>query len=63
MAAFLSRQMMLRFLSDDEGATAIEYGLIVALLTIVMIAGLSALGGGTSGMWGGIQTQVGNAMK
>ena len=63
MAAFLSRQMMLRFLSDDEGATAIEYGLIVALLTIVMIAGLSALGGGTSGMWGRIQTQVGNAMK
>ena len=63
MAAFLSRQMMLRFLSDDEGATAIEYGLIGALLTIVMIAGLSALGGGTSGMWGRIQTQVGNAMK
>jgi len=63
MAAFLSRQMMIRFLSDDEGATAIEYGLIAALLTIVMIAGLSALGGGTSGMWGRVQTQVGNAMQ
>ncbi len=63
MAAFFSRRMMLRFLGDDEGATAIEYGLIAALLTLAIVGGISALGGGTSGMWGRIQTQVGNAMR
>lgn len=63
MAAFSFRQTMLRFLGDDEGATAVEYGLILALMTVFMIAGLSALGGGTSGMWGRIQTQIGDAMN
>lgn len=63
MAAFLSRRMMLRFLGDDEGATAVEYGLILALVTIVIVAGISALGGSTNGMWGRVQTQIGNVMK
>ena len=55
--------MMLRFLGDDEGATAVEYGLILALVTIVIVAGISALGGSTNGMWGRVQTQIGNVMK
>ena len=37
--------------SDKRGATAIEYGLIVALIAIAMIAGLRQLGGGSGGMW------------
>ena len=41
-----------RLRSDKRGATAIEYGLIAALIAIGMIGGLSALGGGTNGMWG-----------
>jgi len=36
----------------DRGATAIEYGLIAALIVVAMIGGLSALGGGAGGMWG-----------
>ena len=38
--------------SDERGATAIEYGLIVALIAIAMLQGLVALGGGAGGMWG-----------
>jgi pilus assembly protein Flp/PilA len=37
--------------ADDRGATAIEYGLIATLIGVATIASLSALGGGTDGMW------------
>jgi pilus assembly protein Flp/PilA len=33
-----------RFLRDEEGATAIEYGLIAALISVVIIAAVSAVG-------------------
>ena len=32
-----------RFLKDESGATAIEYGLIAALIAVVLIAALTAL--------------------
>lgn len=34
----------IRFLRNDSGATAIEYGLIAALVSVVIIAGLTAIG-------------------
>ena len=34
-----------RFMKDESGATAIEYGLIAALIAVVIIAGASSLGG------------------
>lgn len=40
-----------------RGATAIEYGLIAALIVIAMMGGLRTLGGGAGGMW----TKVGDA--
>jgi pilus assembly protein Flp/PilA len=40
-----------RLRTDKRGATAIEYGLIVALIAIAMLSGLKALGGGAGGMW------------
>jgi pilus assembly protein Flp/PilA len=33
-----------RFLNDDVGATAIEYGLIAALIAVVIITGVTAVG-------------------
>jgi pilus assembly protein Flp/PilA len=33
-----------RFIRDESGATAIEYGLIAALVAVVIITGLTALG-------------------
>ncbi len=32
------------FFKDDSGASAVEYGLLVALIAVVMIAGVTALG-------------------
>jgi pilus assembly protein Flp/PilA len=37
--------MLIRFLTDDRGATAIEYGLIAALLSVAIIASITLLGG------------------
>jgi len=34
-----------RFIVDDVGATAVEYGLIAALVSVTGIAALTALGG------------------
>ena len=34
-----------RFAKDESGATAIEYGLIAALIAVVIIAGVTSLGG------------------
>ena len=45
--------------ADDRGATAVEYGLIAALIVVAMVGGLSALGGGTNGMW----TRVSNTAQ
>ncbi len=36
---------MLKFLRNNEGATAIEYGLIAALIAVAAIAAMQALGG------------------
>ena len=42
-----------------RGATAIEYGLIAALIVVAMVGALSQMGGGTLGMWTNISSQVG----
>jgi pilus assembly protein Flp/PilA len=44
--------------ADRRGATAIEYGLLVALITVAAIGGMESLGGGSSGMWGRILTDL-----
>ena len=46
------------FARDDSAATAIEYGLIAALVVIAMMGGLRALGGGAGGMWTKVKTEV-----
>jgi pilus assembly protein Flp/PilA len=51
-----------RLRSDKRGATAIEYGLIVALIGLAMMAGLSTLGGGANGMWGKLDARVSAVM-
>jgi pilus assembly protein Flp/PilA len=44
MSAFLSR-----FIKDNSGATAIEYGLIAALISVVIITAVTAVGTNLSG--------------
>ena len=36
---------LINFFKDEEGATAVEYGLLVALIAVVIIAAVTTLGG------------------
>ena len=46
---------------DKRGATAIEYGLIVALIGVAIMGALSNLGGGVGGMWTRLNNVVQNS--
>jgi pilus assembly protein Flp/PilA len=56
------RTYLRRLCADRRGATAIEYGLIAALIVIAMMAGLQSLGGGVGGMWGKLGDTMNNNM-
>ena len=47
-----------RLLKDDEGATAIEYGLIAALIAVVIITGVTAVGTKLSATFDTLSTNV-----
>lgn len=47
-----------RLLRNQEGATAIEYGLICALIVIACVAAMTAVGGSSNGMWGRVEQNV-----
>lgn len=57
------RQHRLRRLYDEsKGATTIEYGLILALIVTMMLAGLVLLSGNNGNLWGNLSIKVSNAM-
>ena len=47
-----------RFLADESGATAIEYGLIAALIAVGIIAAATTLGGSLSNLFGRVSTKL-----
>jgi pilus assembly protein Flp/PilA len=49
------------FLSDESGATAIEYGLIAALVSVAAITALTSLGGSLKSIFGVVSNELGNA--
>ncbi|MBB4293443.1 pilus assembly protein Flp/PilA [Rhizobium leguminosarum] len=51
-----------RFLKDESGATAIEYGLIAALISVALITGATTLGGKISTTFTNLGTKMDNAV-
>ncbi len=51
----------LEFLADESGATAIEYGLIAALVSIASLGALSSLGGSINTVFETVSSNVGTA--
>jgi pilus assembly protein Flp/PilA len=47
-----------RFLKDESGATAIEYGLIASLIALAIVTGATALGGQISTTFTNIGTKL-----
>ena len=52
-------QNKLAQLRDERGATAVEYGLMVALIAAVIIVAVGLLGTTLNGVFGDVNTQLG----
>jgi len=51
-------KIVTRFMKDESGATAIEYGLIAALIAVAIIGAVTTLGTTLSGKFGNISNSV-----
>ena len=52
------KTLVRRFLNDDSGATAIEYGLIAAGIAVAIIAAVNTLGTNLTTTFTSISTQL-----
>jgi pilus assembly protein Flp/PilA len=52
------KTLISRFLKDDSGATAIEYGLIAAGISVVIIAAVNGVGTKLNTTFSSISTQL-----
>jgi pilus assembly protein Flp/PilA len=48
--------------TNEDGATAIEYGLIAALVVLACVAAFTLLGSSTNGMWSKISNNAASRM-
>lgn len=51
--------MIKRFLRDETGATAVEYGVILTLLSMAVISGVGVFGNELEGIW----IKLGNGLR
>jgi pilus assembly protein Flp/PilA len=56
--ALASVQTKLFFLRDEKGATAVEYGLMVALIAVVIIGAVMLLGGKLSNIFTNVSNSI-----
>ena len=52
-------ERLIKFFKDEEGATAVEYGIMVALIAVVIILAVTAIGTNLSTMFSNVADQVG----
>ena len=57
------KSQLLRFIGDTSGATAIEYGLIAAGISVAIIVTVNSLGGQLKNTFSSVSSQLGNAGK
>ena len=55
--------LLKRLLHDQHGATAVEYGLILALIVLALIGALAGVAGETVGMWNDIDAKSQAAIR
>jgi len=54
-------QMLMKLWKDEEGATAVEYGLMVAGIAVAVMAIVFTLGDNLSGLFTDVNTEIVNA--
>ncbi len=52
------RNFLIRAARDESGATAIEYGLIAGFVVVLLIVGLTAIGGKLAGTFGQVSAAL-----
>lgn len=52
---------IIKFLKDEEGASAVEYGLIVGLVAVAAVAVLLTMGGNLTSLFDAVAKQLGGA--
>jgi len=55
--------LLLNLYHDDRGATAIEYGLILAMIAMAIIGAVSSVADGSIAMWTHVSDEVDTAMN
>ncbi|KZK96025.1 MULTISPECIES: Flp family type IVb pilin [Pseudovibrio] len=50
--------MFAKFLKDESGATAIEYGILAALIALAIVTAVTALGTDLSGLFGRVSRDL-----
>jgi pilus assembly protein Flp/PilA len=59
----LYTNLMIRLRSGEKGATAVEYGIMVALIAVVIIVAVSTLGGQLGTMFSGVSSDIAHPSK
>ena len=57
----MKTRRLFRFLKDESGVTAIEYGLIAALVGVAIIGGVTLLGDSLDAMFTSVSTTIDEA--
>jgi len=52
---------IINFLKDEEGASAVEYGLIVGLIAVAVVVILGTMGGGLNTLFTTVDTSISGA--
>jgi pilus assembly protein Flp/PilA len=56
-------QLIKQFVKEEDGVTAIEYGLIAALIAVVIIVAVTAVGTNLNLVFGKVSESLANAVK
>ena len=58
MSGFIEIIARLGLIRCERGATAVEYGLIIAMVVLAMITALTSVANKTTGMWNNVSNEV-----
>ncbi len=56
-------RLLCRFCQDEGGATAIEYGLIAALISLAIFAGVGSFANNLGSLWDGNSGKISEAFN
>lgn len=53
------KNLLVRFVREDEGQDLVEYAMLVAFIAFIAIVGVTAFGGALNTWWGAVAVNVG----